>query len=96
MNMIKKPAPTLRIVMAFLFDFVLSMSFFGYIIAWMRGEIIDGGFHLDGIPSLFGFLFIYLYFLVMKKYFNGTFGKKIFGVTKVYIEAPVNEYLEDQ
>ena len=74
--------PTWKKVLAFCVDFLGSFIIFGSIIAYFSGDMTSQGFHLEGMPALLLFLLVITYFVVMKKYFGRTLGKKIFGIAK--------------
>lgn len=73
--------PTWKRVVAFLVDFLGSFLLFGVVIAYFSGNLTSNGFQLEGIPALFLFGLMITYFIIMKKFFGGTFGKKIFGIS---------------
>jgi uncharacterized RDD family membrane protein YckC len=66
--------------MSFFIDFLGCFVIFGYILAYFFGGLTEEGFNLEGISTLFLFSLIVSYFIIMKRYFGGTFGKKIFGI----------------
>lgn len=74
----KNYSPVRNIYFALIFDFILSMTIFGYIVAWWFNEIKDDGFHLTGLPALILTCLIASYFLIMNTFFGSTFGKKLF------------------
>jgi len=74
--------PTWKKILAFFIDFWGCFFIFGFIIAYFSGNLTNEGFHLEGMPALLEFALIISYFIIMKKYFGGTFGKKIFGIAK--------------
>lgn len=73
---------TWKKVLAFLIDFWGSFLVFGFMVAYFFGGLTEEGFKLDGLPAFFLFFLIIVYFIVMKKYFGGTFGKKLFGINQ--------------
>jgi uncharacterized RDD family membrane protein YckC len=72
--------PTWKKVLAFLIDFFGCFFIFGYVIAYFSGGLTSEGFNLNGVPALVLFALIIAYFIIMKNYFGGTFGKKILGI----------------
>lgn len=83
---------TWKVVLGFLFDIIVSLYVFGGFIAFLTGELdaesSSLSFDLKGIPALITFALIFSYFLIMNRFLNGTFGKKIFNVRRLYIEVP--------
>ena len=80
--MAKKMAktPAWKHVLAFVLDFFGSFVVFGYIIGLATGSISAGTFSLNGFPALLLFGCMAAYFVVMNKYFGGTFGKKLLNI----------------
>jgi uncharacterized RDD family membrane protein YckC len=74
--------PTWKKIVAFLIDFFGSFFIFGYLIAYFSGDLSASGFELQGMPALLLFALIISYFIIMKKFFGGTFGKKLLGIAK--------------
>lgn len=65
---------------AFFIDFWGCFLIFGFAVAYFSGNLTNEGFSLEGAPALFSFFLIISYFVIMGRYFGGTFGKKIFGI----------------
>lgn len=71
-----KKVSTVRIVSAFLLDFITAFAIGGYIVAKMTGNTTTGGFQLEGVPALIAFALIIVYF-VAAKYLGGTLWQRI-------------------
>lgn len=86
-----KPVPTWKVVLAFLLDLYAAFYFFGCLIAWWTDKLEIGffnfSFDLEGVSALVLYSLILAYFIVMNKFFNGTFGRKIFGVSHLFVES---------
>ncbi|MBI2268589.1 MAG: RDD family protein [Candidatus Blackburnbacteria bacterium] len=76
-NIIKKNAPTWKKVTAFIIDLVLSFYVLGYVTALGFGRTQGSSFEIEGLPTIIVFLAVFLYFVLMNKYFSGTIGKKL-------------------
>lgn len=70
---------TWKVVIAAFLDFILVFFVAGYAVAFFTGKIVDGGFHLTGVPALIVFALIALYFWGMKR-LGGTLFKRVFGL----------------
>lgn len=77
-----KNAPVWKKIFAFIVDLVGSFYVFGMIIGYLTGNLVKGGFQLEGGPALILFALMIAYFVVMNKYYGGTLGKRLFGIAK--------------
>jgi hypothetical protein len=70
---------TWKVVTAAILDFLLVFLIGGYVIALLTGNIVNGGFQLNGWPALLLFALVILYFWGMKR-IGGTLFKRLFGL----------------
>jgi hypothetical protein len=75
-------APTWRIVLAAILDFLTVFFVAGYTIAWSLGGLTGTGFKLTGFPALLLFAVLVAYFVLGKRVFGGTLWKRILGVVR--------------
>ncbi|KZY29430.1 hypothetical protein A3731_32550 [Roseovarius sp. HI0049] len=61
-----RPA-TWRVVIAFIFDLLISFFIFGFIIASITGDTTEGGFQLNGLPALILFALVIIYMVGMPR-----------------------------
>jgi len=73
-------APTWKIVVAAILDFLLVFVGAGYVIARLTGNTTATGFELNGGPALLLFALVIAYFVVMNKWLGGTLFKRLFGI----------------
>lgn len=73
-------APTWKIVVAAILDFLLVFLGAGYAIALITGDTTDSGFELSGAPALVLFALVALYFVVFNRYLGGTLFKRLLGI----------------
>lgn len=74
--------PWWKYALAFLIDLFGSFIVIGYVIALLFGQTTSEGFGLTGGPAFLAIGLVVAYFIVMNKYFGGTLGKRILGLTK--------------
>ncbi len=74
-----KPVSTWRKVFAAILDFLTVFFAGGYLIGYSTGTLTTGGFKLEGVPALILFAVIVAYFVVGRKYLNGTIWQRILG-----------------
>jgi hypothetical protein len=67
-------------VIAAVLDFVMVLFAAGYAVAYMTGNLKDGGFELNGGPALIVFAAIAVYFVVFAKFLGGTLWQRALGV----------------
>lgn len=70
---------TWKVVTAAILDFLFVFVVGGYLIALLTGNIVNGGFQLNGLPALLLFALVILYFWGMKR-LGGTLFKRLFGL----------------
>jgi hypothetical protein len=75
-------APTWRIVLAAILDFITIFFVGGFIIGWLSGGLTGNGFNLNGLPALALFALIIAYFVLGKRVFGGTLWKRILGTVR--------------
>ncbi len=73
-------APTWKVVLAAILDFLTIFFVGGSIIAWATGSLTQDGFKLNGAPALLLFALIVAYFVAGKRAFGGTIWRRIFGI----------------
>jgi len=66
---------------AFFIDMLFSFAGFGYVIAVLTDQTVEGGFSLKGISMLFLALLMVAYFVVSKKFFGQSLGRKIMKIS---------------
>ena len=71
---------TIRMVIAFVIDVLLSFALFGWVIALVTGSTTEAGFSLEGLPALILFALVIAYFIIMNKFLGGTLGRRLLGV----------------
>ncbi|MCH9611731.1 MAG: hypothetical protein S4CHLAM102_02040 [Chlamydiia bacterium] len=71
-----------KAVLSVFLDLIVSFMGFGYLVAYLTGNLKNGGFALEGAPALCLFALMIAYFVVMNKLAGGTIGKKIFGLSR--------------
>jgi hypothetical protein len=76
----RPPAATWRKVLAAILDFLMVFVVGGYVIGQLTGNLVDGGFTLEGAPALILFAVIVAYFVVFTKYLGGTLWQRALGV----------------
>jgi len=79
---LRKPAATWRKVLAVVLDFIFVYFITGYAVAYLTGNLTDGGFDLKGGPALMVFAVIALYFVVFIKFLGGTIWQRVLGVSR--------------
>jgi uncharacterized RDD family membrane protein YckC len=62
-----RPISTWRRVLAAILDFLTAFIGFGSLIAKTTGDLTSTGFHLEGLPALFLFALVILYFVVGRR-----------------------------
>jgi Kef-type K+ transport system membrane component KefB len=70
-----------RVILAFIFDLITSFVVFGYIIAFITGDITDEGFVLQGRPALIVIVLVITYFSLMPIFAGGRIWQHIFRAT---------------
>lgn len=76
----KPPVATWRKVVAAILDVLMVFFAGGYVVGWLTGNIVDGGFTLEGAPALILFALIVAYFVVFTKFLGGTPWQRALGV----------------
>ena len=76
----EKPVAHWRIILAAILDVFTAFIVFGFLVAFLTGDITSNGFALNGWPALVLFALIIVYFWAGKKYFGGTIWKRILKV----------------
>ena len=76
----KPPVATWRKVLAAILDFLMVFFVGGYVIGRFTGNLVDGGFKLEGAPALVLIAVIVLYFLIFTKLLGGTLWQRVLGV----------------
>ena len=75
----KPPIATWRKVVAVILDFLMVFFVGGYVIGRLTGNLVDGGFKLEGAPALVLFAVIILYFVIFRKFLAGTLWQRVLG-----------------
>lgn len=60
--------PTWKIVLAFVLDLITSFFVLGFVVAWLTGDLTEGGFQLNGLPALILFALIIAYFWLNSRF----------------------------
>jgi hypothetical protein len=76
------PAPTWKIVLAAILDFLTVFFVAGYVIGWLLGGLTNHGFNLTGFPALLLLVAIIAYFVLGKRVFGGTVWNRILGTLR--------------
>lgn len=74
-----KPAGTWRKVIAAILDFIFIFALGGYVIGYLTGGLVEGGFKLTGAPAFLLFAVVVLYFIVGRRYLGGTVFQRLLG-----------------
>ena len=77
---LRKPVATWRKVLAAVLDVIMVFVAVGYAVAYMTGNLKDGGFELNGGPAFIVFAAIAAYFVVFVKFLGGTLWQRVLGV----------------
>ena len=75
-------APTWKVVLAVILDFLTIFIVGGYAVAWATGGLNGAGFDLNGWPALVLLALIIAYFALGKRLFHGTIWKRILGISQ--------------
>lgn len=76
------PAPTWKIVLAAILDFLTAFVCIGYGVATVTGDTTGFGFDLTGNPALVLFALMIAYFIIGNRFFRGTLWEHILGTAK--------------
>jgi hypothetical protein len=73
-------APTWKVVLAAILDFLMAFFVGGFAIDGATGNLTPDGFKLNGALALLLFVLIAAYFMAGKRLFGGMIWKRIFGI----------------
>lgn len=76
------PAAAWKRVTATLLDGLTVFLAGGYIVGTATGNIVDGGFKLEGQPAMLLFALIAAYFVIGRKIAGGTLWDRVFGIRR--------------
>jgi hypothetical protein len=77
---VARPVSTWRKVLAAILDALMVFVGGGYVVGWLTGDLVDGGFTLEGAPALILFAVIIAYFVVFTRFLGGTLWQRALGV----------------